>query len=167
MADLVGEDDIANLMEAFARFDLDNDGLIGTSELRQVLHFMGQNPTDAELQDLAYAMDTDESGKIDLPEFLHMMAKTIADSNIEEDILEAFKVFDKVITNGRILHIARMCGPCFQAQRKGRFQSYFLFDKKKFEQEFFIIFKPLSDYFQGWEWSHQFKRVETRNGQYG
>ena len=40
-------------------------------------------------------MDTDESGKIDLPEFLHMMSKRISDTNLEEDILEAFKVFDK------------------------------------------------------------------------
>jgi Ca2+-binding EF-hand superfamily protein len=130
MADLVGEDDIANLMKAFARFDLDNDGLIGTSELRQVLHFMGQNPTDAELQDLAYAMDTDESGKIDLPEFLHMMAKTIADSNIEEDILEAFKVFDKVITNGRILHIARMCDLVFEHSGRAYFNLIFFLIKK-------------------------------------
>ena len=114
MADLVGEDDIAHLMEAFAKVDIDKDGLINTDELRQVLHSLGQNPTDADLQDLAYgklsndllkitnfllsnfkAMDTDESGKIDLPEFLHMMAKRIADTNLEEDVLEAFKVFDK------------------------------------------------------------------------
>ena len=75
MADIISGDDIAELMEAFARFDTDNDGLINTIELRHVLHYLGQNPTDAELQELAYAMDTDESGKIDLPEFLHMMAK--------------------------------------------------------------------------------------------
>ena len=75
MADIIGEDDIALLMKAFSRFDTDYDGLINTSELRNVLHYLGQNPTDAELQDLAYAMDTDESGKIDLPEFLYMMAK--------------------------------------------------------------------------------------------
>ena len=75
MADIISGDDIAELMEAFARFDTDNDGLINTIELRHVLHYLSQNPTDAELQELAYAMDTDESGKIDLPEFLHMMAK--------------------------------------------------------------------------------------------
>ena len=75
MADIISGDDITELMEAFARFDTDNDGLINTIELRRVLHYLGQNPTDAELQELAYAMDTDESGKIDLPEFLHMMAK--------------------------------------------------------------------------------------------
>ena len=62
MADLITAEDIAKLMEAFSKFDEDNDGLINTPELRQVLHSMGQNPTDADLQDLAYAMDTDESG---------------------------------------------------------------------------------------------------------
>ena len=38
-------------------------------------------------------MDTNDSGDIDLPEFLLLMAKRMADSNIEEDITEAFKVF--------------------------------------------------------------------------
>ena len=37
-------------------------------------------------------MDTNDSGDIDLPEFLHLMGKRMADSNIEEDITEAFKV---------------------------------------------------------------------------
>ena len=75
MADIISGDDIAELMEAFARFDTDNDGLINTIELRHVLHYLGQNPTDAELQELAYAMDTDESGKIDFPECkLHLLS---------------------------------------------------------------------------------------------
>ena len=47
------------------------------------------------MQDLAYQMDADESGKIDLPEFLNMMSKRISDTNLEEDILKAFRVFDK------------------------------------------------------------------------
>ena len=38
---------------------------------------------------------TDQSGEIDLPEFLNMMSKRISDTNLEEDILEAFRVFDK------------------------------------------------------------------------
>ena len=39
MADIISGDDIAELMEAFARFDTDNDGLINTIELRRVRHF--------------------------------------------------------------------------------------------------------------------------------
>ena len=52
MANVVSEDDIAKLMEAFSRFDTDRDGLIGTEELRKVLRHLGHNPTDAELQGL-------------------------------------------------------------------------------------------------------------------
>ena len=92
MSNIVSEDDIAKLMEAFSRFDTDRDGLIGTEELRRVLRHLGHNPTDAELQELAYAMDTNESGTIDLPEFLQAMAKSKADEDAEEDIREAFKV---------------------------------------------------------------------------
>ena len=40
-------------------------------------------------------MDADGSGTIDLPEFLNMMSKKISETNLEEDILEAFRVFDK------------------------------------------------------------------------
>ena len=111
---MAGEEDIAKLMQAFSRFDTDRDGLIGTQELRRVLRHLGQNPTDAELQDLAYAMDTDESGKIDMPEFLHMMSKRMADINLEEDILQAFKVFDKdgngVISARELKHVMANMG---------------------------------------------------------
>ena len=37
-------------------------------------------------------MDTNESGTIDLPEFIHMMAIKMAEVNVEEEIVEAFKV---------------------------------------------------------------------------
>ena len=41
---------------------------------------------------MAYAMDTDESGTIDFPEFLQMMARKSAESDLEDEIVEAFKV---------------------------------------------------------------------------
>ena len=91
MADMVGGDTIASLMDAFSKFQ-NNDGIIGTPELKNVLRSLGHNPTDAELQELAYAMDTNDSGSIDLPEFLQAMAKSKADEDAEEDIREAFKV---------------------------------------------------------------------------
>ncbi len=50
MADRLGSEDIARLMEAFNQHDSDGDGLISTEELGRVLHTLGQNPTDAELQ---------------------------------------------------------------------------------------------------------------------
>jgi calmodulin len=40
-------------------------------------------------------IDSDGNGTIDFPEFLTMMARKMKDTDSEEEILEAFKVFDK------------------------------------------------------------------------
>lgn len=44
---------------------------------------------------LLLQIDADGSGTIDFPEFLTMMARKMKDTDSEEEILEAFKVFDK------------------------------------------------------------------------
>ena len=41
-------------------------------------------------------VDKDGTGSIDFPEFLMMMKLKVQDQNQEEDIREAFKVFDNV-----------------------------------------------------------------------
>ena len=99
---------------------------------------LGQNPTEAELQDMVNEVDADGNGTIDFPEFLNLMAKKmkvhvlagcsgavegskhssaapaaqraasaqlghtqqttlvpLQDSDSEEELREAFKVFDK------------------------------------------------------------------------
>jgi len=40
-------------------------------------------------------VDADGNGEIDFPEFLTMMARKMKDTDSEEEIKEAFKVFDK------------------------------------------------------------------------
>mmetsp|Transcript_3734 Transcript_3734/g.9655 ORF Transcript_3734/g.9655 Transcript_3734/m.9655 type:complete len:927 (+) Transcript_3734:73-2853(+) len=70
------------------------DGTIGTNDLGTVLRSLGQNPTDAELQDMINEVDADGNGTIDFPEFLSLFARKMKDTDAEEDILEAFKAFD-------------------------------------------------------------------------
>ncbi|ORX50548.1 EF-hand [Hesseltinella vesiculosa] len=53
------------------------------------------NPTEAELQDMVTEVDSDGSGTIDLSEFLTMIARKMRDTDSQEEIQEAFKVFDK------------------------------------------------------------------------
>lgn len=40
-------------------------------------------------------IDEDGSGTIEFPEFLKLMAKKMKDTDAEEELVEAFKVFDK------------------------------------------------------------------------
>uniref|UniRef100_A0A670JRF1 Calglandulin n=1 Tax=Podarcis muralis TaxID=64176 RepID=A0A670JRF1_PODMU len=86
---------LSEFKEAFSLFDKDGDGTITTKELGTVMRSLGQNPTEAELQDMINEVDADGNGTIDFPEFLTMMARKMKDTDSEEEIREAFRVFDK------------------------------------------------------------------------
>merc|ERR1712167_440585 len=73
----------------------DGDGTITTKELGTVMRSLGQNPTEAELQDMINEVDADGNGTIDFPDFLSLMARKMKDVDTEEELVEAFKVFDK------------------------------------------------------------------------
>ena len=47
----------------------------------QVMRSLGQNPTEAELQDMINEVDADGNGTIDFPEFLTMMARKMKDTD--------------------------------------------------------------------------------------
>ncbi|XP_039032895.1 calmodulin-2/4 isoform X2 [Hibiscus syriacus] len=105
MADQLTDDQISEFKEAFSLFDKDGDGpsshslfsagCITTKELGTVMRSLGQNPTEAELQDMINEVDADGNGTIDFPEFLNLMARKMKDTDSEEELKEAFRVFDK------------------------------------------------------------------------
>ena len=102
MADQLTEEQISEYKEAFSLFDKDGDGTITTKELGTIMAALHYNPTEAELQDMINEVDSDGNGTIDFPEFLTMMAKKMKDADSENEIKEAFAVFDKD-GNGLIL----------------------------------------------------------------
>ncbi|XP_052272169.1 neo-calmodulin-like isoform X2 [Dreissena polymorpha] len=80
---------------AFDLFDPDGDGTITTLELGTVMRVIGQNPTEAELQDMVNEVDEDGNGTIEFEEFVKMMASKTTSSQSENEInREAFDVFD-------------------------------------------------------------------------
>ncbi|CAH2224281.1 calmodulin [Pelobates cultripes] len=95
MAEHLTPEQIEEFKEAFSLFDKDGDGAITTKELGTVMRSLGQNPTEAELQATISEIDCDGSGTIDFPEFLTLMARKMKDTDTEEEIREAFRVFDK------------------------------------------------------------------------
>ena len=53
------------------------------------------NPTEEELEDMVNEVDADHDGSVNFQEFLDMMSKSSEAANTEDEIREAFKVFDK------------------------------------------------------------------------
>jgi len=99
VVDNLTSEQIEEFKEAFNLFDKDGDGVITTKELGTVMRSLGQNPSEVELQDMINEVDQDGNGTLDFEEFLVMMAKKQiqmqnAEDN-EEELKEAFKVFDK------------------------------------------------------------------------
>ncbi|KAF5390954.1 hypothetical protein D9757_003961 [Collybiopsis confluens] len=94
-SDQLNGEQINEFKEAFSLFDKDGDGTITTLELGTVMRSLGQNPNDAELQDMINEVDADGNGTIDFSEFLIMMDKKFKDADSEEEIQRAFQVFDK------------------------------------------------------------------------
>lgn len=93
--------EIAEFREAFALFDKDGDGTISSTELETILKSLGQTPTREELQDMINEVDVDGNGTVDFHEFLTMMASKNRTASAEDEIREAFCVFDKD-GNGKI-----------------------------------------------------------------
>jgi len=89
------EEKLLEYQEIFSFFDRDGGGSISTVELGQVMRTFGWNPSELELQELISEIDQDGNGAISFNEFVWLMTREIHDTDIEEEIREAFRVFDR------------------------------------------------------------------------
>lgn len=85
------EEQIAELKETFNLFDKDHDGTISVKELGVAMRALGQNPTEAELQDMIMEADRDGNGVLDFEEFKSLMINKYSFNETEEEIREAFR----------------------------------------------------------------------------
>jgi calmodulin len=85
MADQLTEEQIGEFREAFSLFDKDGDGTITTKDLSTVMRSFGQNPSEAELQDMIGEVDADGNGTIVFPAFLTVMARKMKNTDSEQD----------------------------------------------------------------------------------
>ena len=65
-------------------------------------------------QDMINEVDADGNGTVDFPEFLTLMSRRMKDTDSEEDIVEAFRVFDRdgkgVISPADLKHVMSNLG---------------------------------------------------------
>ncbi|KAG5880816.1 hypothetical protein JTB14_027982 [Gonioctena quinquepunctata] len=110
----LSEDQVAEFKEAFMLFDKDEDGTITMAELGVVMRSLGQRPTETELRDMVNEVDQDGNGTIEFNEFLQMMSKKMKDADGEEELREAFRVFDKnndgLISSTELRHVMTSLG---------------------------------------------------------
>ncbi|XP_062084489.1 calmodulin-like protein 11 [Humulus lupulus] len=86
---------LADFQEAFCLLDKDGDGRITIDELAIAIRSLDQHPTEDELQSMISEVDADGNGTIELGEFLNLMARKMKETEVEDELREAFKVFDK------------------------------------------------------------------------
>ncbi|XP_063711105.1 neo-calmodulin-like isoform X5 [Symsagittifera roscoffensis] len=88
------DEQIEEFRKAFKIFDKDGDGNVSTDELGKVMRELGQNPSEDELQEMIEEIDKDGNGEIDFDEFLEMMAKQMNGPSLDQEIEEAWKLFN-------------------------------------------------------------------------
>ncbi len=87
--DLLSEQEICELHEAFNIFDVESNGSIKSNQLIMLMSALKQYPTEKELEDIIKEADINNEGKIYFNQFLKMIAKRLR--NIKEDEDEYLK----------------------------------------------------------------------------
>ena len=94
MVENLTDEEINKFKFFFDLFDKDSSGTITTKELGTVMRNLGQNPSEEELNKLIREVDLNGDGTIDFKEFLCLMVKKMDDSDIDQELQDAFKFFD-------------------------------------------------------------------------
>ncbi|KAI0985931.1 hypothetical protein GJ496_001014 [Pomphorhynchus laevis] len=91
----LSQEQISEIKQVFNMYDRDKSGSIPTNTLGEVMKNLGHNLKYEELQECIEVVDEDGSGSVDWEEFLALMAKKTQENEDEQELREAFRVFDK------------------------------------------------------------------------
>jgi len=91
----MSQEKLVELRVAFDLFDNDNDGKIDLAELGKAIEKMGQKLSMEDLREIVKEVDSDYNGTVEFDEFISLMESKMKDVDSEEELYEAFKIFDK------------------------------------------------------------------------
>ena len=114
MKEEISEEQRADYLDAFNMFDNNQDGTITREKLRNLLLKLNQTVTEDDLKDMISVVDTTGDGKINFEEFVAMMEKRKNEADTEQEIINAFRVFDKdgngLISKAELTNIMSILG---------------------------------------------------------
>lgn len=85
-------EDKENFKNAFDAFDEDRDDFVEKSEIGKLLRAIGFNPMPEEVQDM---MEDIKGDKFDFKTFLYIVYRHARECDPEQELIDAFKIFDK------------------------------------------------------------------------
>lgn len=104
--------------EGFALFDDDEDGKIPTALVPELIRFLGFTPTDGALKTAIKKLMVDPKGHVEFEYFYMIAAMVVKEPITDEEIFEAFHVFDedelKFVRTEELRHALGMTGERFK-----------------------------------------------------
>ncbi|KAF1774881.1 EF-Hand 1, calcium-binding site [Phytophthora cactorum] len=91
---VLDEEDLEEIKEAFHLFDTDGSGSIDVRELKAAMRALGFQVKKSEIRQMIADIDKDESGTINLDEFIEMMTGKMNSRDSREEIMKIFQLFD-------------------------------------------------------------------------
>ena len=79
----------------FEMYDNNKDGNVNSIELANILKAIDINVSDEEIRDIIFELDLEGNGEINYEDFLTIVKRREKDVDKEEEVLNAFKLFDK------------------------------------------------------------------------
>ncbi len=94
MAESLSDITKAEYKTAFDTFDSNKDGLISSKDLLNLMNYLKFHPTQEEVETMIEEFKQGKNGEITFHEFLDVVAAKMFDGNAENDLIQAFKIFD-------------------------------------------------------------------------
>ncbi|KAN0006974.1 hypothetical protein ACTFIV_005401 [Dictyostelium citrinum] len=93
MATKLNEEAQAEFKEGFASYDSNKDGRLEAAELANALRWLGQNPSQSEINEILREYGSNNQMTVD--GLFNYLGRKVVDDFDEKEIIEAFQVFDK------------------------------------------------------------------------